>query len=301
MSKRAKIGLALALFGFVYIIVFAGLSFINLVATASIDSRGKVFSTDGDRLFVGDAGQSESDPQLFFEVTRTIDGQKAYVGMQDRTLCVDAGSTPVYRPCNTTEYPIWSPIRNECYFIDSEKSDPHKMRFWKWTKHEGFKPISKFYKDLYRLSVSLDGKYLTAESYRSDNYLSNSVIVCSTDGKVSDELPYGSVNFHPVKIGPDDFLVSQDMPSTISSPWTTMGITYRWSSKTNKSEIFKIGAKTACDVVCVRGSVWVLFEETKFKIYPWMIARDKNRVTVAKLNPDLKTIEREIELLNSRR
>lgn len=299
LDKKTKVAIGIAIGAVVYICLFGFLSLINYVGTQAYSQPSKVLTSDGARLFVGDQHTNRTYHQVFFQRNVFIDGVSAYAGVRDGTLYVYYGDQVATRPCQSTEYPIWSPNKEELYFLDTEAGDNHKMRIWKWTKPLGFQPVSKVEKDLYYLSVSVDGNFLTALNYRAGQKQKNALYVCTTSGDKVRRYSYGYYNFRAVMVREDDFLVAQVVSSPLSKSAPDTIRTYRWSPKYQIKTIFSVD-KPVQDVLAVGGSVWALFQEPTYHLYPWMIAREADKVTVAKLSRDLKRRETETLLSGSR-
>ena len=295
MSKRRKIFLWVILGSVVYLFSFGGLSVLHYVENRSYYRTAKVLTSDGARLYVGDKTTGKTYDEVFFQRTPFVDGLSAYAWMEGQTLHVQYGDKKFARKCNSTDYPMWSPTKEELYFIDTEKDQQRKMRIWKWSLATSFVPITKVEDDLYYLEPSLDGKYVTALSYRADSSQENALCVYSTEGGRPRKYSYGYYNFRAVMIGEDDFLVDEIINSASVGFIPDSVLTYRWSPRAKTKKRFTVDRQVRSSLA-IGGSVWVVFQEPSYSFYPWIVTRGDDVVSVAKLSQDLKRIEVEKQL-----
>ncbi|MBI1332775.1 MAG: hypothetical protein GC165_07835 [Armatimonadetes bacterium] len=298
MTKRAKIILGTVLGLVVYACIFGFISVLNFVDSKAYYQTPKVFTTDGARLFVGDQNKRFTYHQIFADRQIRIDGAEVYAWLEGSAIHVWIQGVQTDHELNRPDYPVWSPTKQEFYFVDSEKGDMTMSRIWKWSKATGFIPISKPERNLFYLRVARDGLHLTAMQYLWDQRQENALVVCNVSGERMRKYSYGYYNFSADMIGEDDFLVNTHYQGQALTFEGDSIHTYRWSPRKKQLTPFAVNGRPVSDTIAFGGKIYALFQEPSYHYYPWMVARETDRVSVVPLTSDLSRPSGPTQLLS---
>lgn len=181
---------------------------------------------------------------------------------------------------------LWLPSQ-KALFVDRHRDDG-RSQIWRWDRIAGFRPISKFHKDLQLQSISLDGSSVLASVSGSDVSKlgeSNDILICSTTGNSERivVLPGNSWPY-PVMLNLNEFLIQFLV-------FNDGEYIKKWVVNKKRAELLPMKGRLS-SVVVYNGALWGhRHQGGPDGFYPFGAPSE-----LVRLNPDLKTIEQTVPL-----
>ena len=276
---------------FVYGFIFFASSLFFFIKDQSYRQITHVLISDGNILYAGNRNSDSCYEFRYYNKPLYIDDEYAVAGIEGNKLSIWVGSKEIVRNGFGLSNWLWAPERKCLLFLQSaDQNSATKKHIWKWSPAEGFTCLTKRPQDFYHLRLSTDGRYVSSLIYDDSPETENSVFTCLIADGSFQRHNYGKSNFGSTYLGANEYLMEVDDPFRESSIGASPLQVYRWSTDSEHSEPFAIGGKAVRSAEAIGGSVWVLFQEPDYQWYPWMVRRGKDKVTIAKLSKDLKTI-----------
>jgi hypothetical protein len=280
-----------------YLTLFGLASMNAFVTNRSYLQHQKMLVSEGNSLYVGVRELGRTYQQPFLDQPLIVNNSEAWADMFEDTFTIFANGKEIKRKVVGETDWIWSSGYESVFFLQSsDDEDPPNKNIWKWSPKNGFVCLTKKPQKFFNMTLSLDGRSLSAMTYEAGGYGRNSMFSCSIFGASPKRIEFGKANFRPTMLGQGDYLLEADdwvLSKTFASIHTHV---FRWKTGFKKSVPFVVEGRTVRSALAVKGSVWVLFQEPVYRWYPWMVKREDDKVTVAKLSPDLKRIEHQSQL-----
>lgn len=188
-------------------------------------------SSNGISLFVeGQKAMSLKTPEMDRLHMRFLEGLD---GDKTTEIQIKLDDKIISHRGKTIQSVVWSDPTCSLYFIETgtdpkDSLTPHD-RIWQWSPQSGFRPISKYYDGLTHLTVSLDGKFLSANIGMEQEWTriaSQKYVVLDLETKKETTIDYDDSSDNCVPISNNEVLI--DGHNTDGNQ------TYRWNFRRRK-------------------------------------------------------------------
>ena len=297
MSKKKKRNLVVAvLVAISYGSFLVFLSLADLAVNRTYIQPQRILFSDGSRLIVWIREPKQTFHNIYYQRTPTIEGTIVTAFVANNTVTIQIG-TKTYEHKGVSIFELcWSQPYESAYFIEGiDKYGSAGSHIWRWNRTSGFTRLTSQTRLFYSLSLSMDERTLCAMEYRYNTKAkANFLYTCSALGGSERNYKYGAVNFRPVMLSEDDFLIEGEDINLTPGLIPTQTHVYRWKPSTSRSVPYEIDGHWVRSVQTINNTLWALLQEPSYRWYPWIVKRVDDQVTVARVGANLTTFNEQI-------